>query len=589
MCFTRVICVVATLTLVDWAFAQQATTRVSVSASELQGDAFSTAPSISANGRFVTFHSAAQNLVPGDTNGFMDVFLRDRLTGQTERVSVDSTGGQGNGDSFFASTSDDGRYVTFSSDASNLVSGDGNGVVDVFVHDRASGETSCVSVGVNGADADGRSDLAAISADGRFVAFTSAATNLVVGDTDGFADVFVRDLDADETSRVSIGRFGAQPDRFGVANFLAISADGRFVAFQHLAGNLVAGDTNGVNDVFLYDRAILATTRVSVSSTGAQANGTSGNDRLSVSANGRFVAFASSATNLTAADSNELADVFLHDMATGETSLVSTTPSGDTCDGVSVAPSLSRDGRYVAFLSTATNLVPGDTNGLQDVFVRDLRAGTTERVSIDSAGTEANGDSYFPALSGDGRQVAFISYATNLVMNDTNGSMDVFVHDRMSCAQGTVNAGQGPVVNVLVVNGNPRFVPVDTASPIEVSLAAAPTGPTPARYVLWIWRGAPMDPVDFVARGQSLGCMIAPTPIQLGAGPQPAACLRGGVPPAASRGIIDVVGPGPAPWTLRRSNAGRARMFTIQGAIEDAGAANSIGFSVTNAVVVAIQ
>ena len=405
----------------------QATSRESLGAGGAQGDGRSILPAISADGRYVTFQSDAANLVAGDTNGVTDVFVRDRLTGTTERVSVDSAGAQGNGASSVPSISADGRYVAFLSNASNLVTGDTNGVTDVFVHDRTTGATERASVATGGAQSDGGCGYVAISPDGRFVAIGSVATNLVVGDTNGTGDVFLRDRIAGTTERVSVGATGQQGNNFSGSP--AVSADGRFVAFSSVATNLVTGDTNNSFDVFVRDVAAGTTERVNVDSSGTQAN--FGGVYPSISADGRFVAFFSVASNLVVGDTNGFADTFLRDRASGTTERISVATNGAQGDQASSYGSISDDGRYVAFQSRASNLVPGDMNGSYDVFLRDRISGTTRRVSVATGGTEGNGDSgnYGLAISADGRCVTFDGRATNLVAGDTNAADDVFVWD----------------------------------------------------------------------------------------------------------------------------------------------------------------
>jgi Tol biopolymer transport system component len=401
------------------------TTRQSVATGGAQADGRSFIPALSADGRYAAFYSDASNLVSGDTNSARDVFIRDGQTGETTRVSVDSAGGQANGDSFEPAVSADGRYVAFSSAATNLVSGDTNGVNDVFVRDRQQNTTTRVSLGLNGANANGGSDSPSISGDGQRVAFTSAATNIVAGDTNNQRDVFVVDRQSPTAMRASLSTPGdeANLDSFNPE----LSADGRFVVFTTFASNLVGFDDNEGSDVFLRDLQAGTTTRVSEYTGGFQIDGDS--LRPAISADGRYVAFDSDAWNLVWGDTNDVFDVFLIDRANGAVTRVSVDDSGDQSDGGSFRPSLSADGRYVAYYSDASNLVPGDTNGAADVILYDRLSGATKRVSVAGGGGEANGSSLRPALSANGRLVIFESDATNLVPGDTNQFTDVFTHD----------------------------------------------------------------------------------------------------------------------------------------------------------------
>jgi len=406
----------------------QATTRASVTTRGTQANGQSAGPAISANGRYVAFTSEGTNVVAGDTNEAQDVFVRDRITGATTRVSISTRGTQANSSSFGpAAISANGRYVAFSSLATNLVAGANGGV---FVHDRVTRTTKLVSVATGGAKANG--GVPAISADGRFVAFISSASNLVAGDTDGWQDVFVHDRVSRITTRATVATGGAKANRdsFGPA---AISANGRYVAFGSDATNLVAGDTNERPDVFVRDRVSGTTTRVSVAARGTQSNLNS--LQPTISANGRYVAFSSIASNLVVGDTNGIVDVFVRDRVAGATTRVSVSSRGvqaartdlDTTREDSEKPTISADGRYVAFLSGAGNLVARDTNGAGDVFVRDRVTGTTTRASVATGGAQANQWSSDPAISADGRYVTFFSDASNLVAGDTNGLSDVFV------------------------------------------------------------------------------------------------------------------------------------------------------------------
>ena len=363
----------------------QTTERVSVGPGGIEGNNASNAPSISGNGRYVAFESFATNLVASDGNGFIDVFVHDLQTGATTRMSVDSLGNEGNRPSANSAISADGRYVAFESEADNLVAGDTAfpfGFTDIFVHDMQTRNTTRVSVDSGGGEGDGPSFNPSISGDGGYVAFDSDA-DLVLPDIWGVYEIFVHERQTGTTTRVSVDSAGTQGNDHSYSP--SISEDGRYVAFESLSTNLVAGDGNGVIDIFVHDRNTATTTRVSVDSLGNEGNG----------------------------DSN--------------------------------FPSISSDGRYVAFESDADNLigVGNDTNGSTDVFVHDRDAdgnGTydepggvsTTRVSVDSAGLEGNGNSSASAISSDGRSVIFESDADNLigVGNDTNGSTDVFVDDR---------------------------------------------------------------------------------------------------------------------------------------------------------------
>jgi Tol biopolymer transport system component len=423
----------------------QSTERASVSTGGTEANGISGLGAMSGDGRFVVFESSASNLVAGDTNGFKDIFVRDRLNGTTELVSSDSAGVIGDSESDDPFISPDGRWVVFYSYATNLVAGDTNGDFDVYIKDRQSGATERISLSTAGAEGDWNARYAAVSADGRYVAFSSNSTNMAPGDTNSAYDIFIRDRLNLTTEMVSVDNGGLQGTQQSI--YPALSADGRYVAFESNAPNLVPGDTNNVRDIIVRDLVGLTTERVSVDSAGVQANGAC--FWPSISSDGRYVAFHSSATNLVAGDTNATLDVFVHDRQTGTTVRVSVDSAGVQGGGQSLNPTISLTGRYVTFESAASNLVAGDTNALRDIFVHDRQTGTTERVSIDTAGAQANSLSQWAAIAGDGSAVAFQSPATNLVSGDTNVLQDIFVRERgggVSPGSDLCQAGTGSVM-----------------------------------------------------------------------------------------------------------------------------------------------
>jgi len=397
--------------------------RVSVGAGGAQGDGESKFPSVSSDGRYVAFASAASNLIAGDTNGHEDIFVYDNQTGTTTRVSVASNGGEGNNASYTPVISGNGRYVIFESLASNLVAGDTNNSYDVLVHDRVTAQTNRL----------GSNSLVSfcpcgLSSDGRYAAFTA---NDLGGAPFSGKYIFLYDTQESTASQVHINNSGT-PGNGGVSS-LAVSADGSWLAYSSTSTNLCDGDTNGLEDVFLREQASGNTIRVSVTSSGVQSNGQSRN--AAISGDGRYVAFDSMATNLVSPYSNPWhSDVYVHDRSTGQTSLASQSSTGEGGNSISSGPAVSGNGRYIAFSSYSDNLVSSDTNGMQDVFVRDRQEGKTYMLSSRLDLLQANKASYWPALSSEARFVAFTSEATNLVGSDTNGKTDVFLRDWSSLA-----------------------------------------------------------------------------------------------------------------------------------------------------------
>lgn len=250
-----------------------------------------------------------------------------------------------------------------------------------------------------------------ISRNGRYVAFESWATNLVSNDTNGKGDVFLRDLQQGTTVRVDVDSSGHEAARGGKAP--AMSADGRYVVFESDSDDLVLGDTNGESDVFLRDTVFATTERISVASDGSEANGTS--VEASISPRGDVVVFTSNASNLVPDDRNGVADVFVHDLPSAVTTRASTGPTGGDLNGWSTSPVITDDLVHVVFVSFASDLVPNDSNGLADVFEYDRRTGATICLSVDPSGGTADKGSFNPDVSADGRFVVFDSEAMNLV------------------------------------------------------------------------------------------------------------------------------------------------------------------------------
>lgn len=351
------------------------------------------------------------------------------ILGTTSMVSVKSDGNYANSESDHPSVSGDGRYVAFSSLSSDLVSGDTNGVQDVFIHDRASGITRRISSGIWG-EGNGISKAPVISADGRYIAFQSFANNLIEGDMNAFCDIFVYDRIEDNITRVSVNSAGVEAN--AGSYYPSISGDGRYIAFYTTATNLANTAGLGNNDVYVHDQDTKKTTLISKSSSGTAGNGNS--LYPSISDDGIYIAFSSDSQNLDSSDTGDAYDIFYHDLEIGTTSRVL---GGDSLsqvqpNGDSFYPSISANGRYIAFTSDATNLVKGeiDSNGVSDVFVIETNQKKTSRISVDSSENQVSGGGYNPRISADGNYIAFGSGATSLVPGDLNSKTDVFLRNR---------------------------------------------------------------------------------------------------------------------------------------------------------------
>jgi uncharacterized repeat protein (TIGR01451 family) len=441
--------------------------------SSVVGDHLGDYGDMTPDGRFVVFASAASNLVPGDTNGVGDVFVRDRRTGVTERVSVGPKGVQGNGDSNFLgistapAISDDGRYVAFKSDASNLVKGDRNNLTDVFVRDRAAGTTERVS-------GDGGGDNPGISPDGNFVAFETF-------DFDGdFAqDIYLRNRTTGAIERISVSHDGSEVFSPSEDPVVANAPNGRpIVAFASGAPNLVPND--GINmDVFVRDLSgpSPTTERVSVSSDEQPAGKFDTSRNAAITADGRFVAFQSDAQNFTAdPQTGFFSDIFVRDRKAGTTVLASPNGRGREASGQSEDPEISPNGRFVSFASFASDLIartPDPDGGLvRDAFVRDLTAGSTEIISVTSAHLDAtregnHDDVGAGPVSADGLVTLMGTQADNLFAGDNNGVNDVYVSDRRPAADLSLTKADAPD-------------PVAPRGTLTYTLAATNNGPNAA-------------------------------------------------------------------------------------------------------------
>jgi len=467
-----------TSSLVAVSAAAESTTIISVNAQGQAANGFSDRPAISADGRFVAYESDALDLAAGDTNGRKDIFLYDLQTNAVTRVSVGANGAQSNNGSASPAISQDGRYVAFESQATNLVSNDTNISQDIFIHDRITATTVRVSVSSSGVEANGDCLHPAISGDGRFVVFVSAATNLAAGDTNTASDVFLHDRDPDQngvfdenngtTMRITSSGPSAVSSTSS-SNFPSISRNGQYAAFSSLDSTLVPGDVNGWQDIFVYNIQTGLIELVSVSSSGQQ--GDLESSYTSLSADGRYVAFISAATNLVSGDSNAKTDVFVHDRAAHTTVRASVSNTGAQSGGASTNPVISGDGRYVSFVTESSGLTAklttdeaitprvfdaitaasgggggGGTTIPQVIYRRDLSLQKTVRVSSNNAGSSANGSSMSLAMATDGIVAAFASDATNLsTVTDSNAGRDVFVRDMNTSvtAAATKSSGGG--------------------------------------------------------------------------------------------------------------------------------------------------
>lgn len=388
------------------------------------GDAF--VGGTSRDGSLVTFMSFATDLVPDDDNGEADVFLTDASSGATSLLSRTPAGEPANGESIGPVLSPDGRWVAHYSAATDLVDGaDDNATTDVFLTRVADGRTLRASTSVDGAAGSGESSYPAVSGRGRYVAYQSWADDLVAGDTNGVSDLFVLDRRSGETTMITNAPDGSPADNF--SDHPSISRDGRFVAFTSAATNLVADKTTPWNDIFVHDRETGETTLISRTPAGQPAGSNSFDP--SISPDGRYVVYMSRASDLTSdVDTNFVGDIFRHDRETGETILISRSTGGGTAVAESHEPSISRNGKVITFYSYAWDLVADDVDDWWgDVYMLRQRRGELVKITESPVGDPADFHSANAHVSADGSTIAFSSGATNLVAGDTNGLRDAFV------------------------------------------------------------------------------------------------------------------------------------------------------------------
>ena len=398
--------------------------RVSVTSDGSEVLGFASSASLSGDGRFVAFSETADGLVPDDVNGVSDIFVRDRITNTTERLSaaLASTADDAESDSnafpsYNPVISDNGQAVAFETFGKETSS--------IFLYSRDTDTVELISASATGEAGNGSAKNVDISADARFVVFQSDADNLVADDTNQASDIFLRDRLLNTIESVSLAADSTQSN--GNAGQASISADGRYIAFTSTASNLVENDTNETADIFVYDRQLQTTERISVATDGTQSDGFS--RAPSISADGRYVSYDSMATNLVADDTNKRGDVFVFDRETQTTTRVSLSTEGVESNNFSFNHDISGEGRYVTYSSAATNLVEQDTNRVRDVFVFDRETQTTTRLSVNADGVQGNRESRESTFSADGRFIAYQSSADILVDDDTNGRTDIFVYD----------------------------------------------------------------------------------------------------------------------------------------------------------------
>ena len=394
---------------------------ISQSPQQRPADAYSTAPSLSADGNVLSFTSVASNLIGADSNTYRDVFVHQQSTGKIELVSAIPSGRAGNGPSHSSQISANGRYVIFVSEADNLVAGDNNQCADIFVRDLRSGRTQRITPNIvtdnaNSWEANGPSSQPCISIGGRFIAFTSLASNWVENDHNQCSDVFIHDLWLEKTYCASINANGIPAA--GASHSPTLAAARPKLAFVSTAIEL--GAHPAVPQIFYSDGLGKSPTHISTSAMGFAANAACSQPALS--ANGDTVAYCSLANNLHAVDQNASSDIYLYHHSSRATQLASKHESGAAFNQPSCQPSLSADGRFLAFATITDGIHPLDLNGAQDIYRLDTATGQLKRISAPGSGM-----SFSPTISTDGQSVAFASSSADLVVADTNLSRDIFL------------------------------------------------------------------------------------------------------------------------------------------------------------------
>ncbi|KKL45065.1 hypothetical protein LCGC14_2359410, partial [marine sediment metagenome] len=423
------ITLIAVLIFVSFISGVEKTARISTKSSGAQvTDNASADASITYRGDYVAFESLSETLVT-DTNNAMDIFKKDVKKGTMTRVSTNTAGTQVNGASMNPAISgSSGRFVAFQSDATNLISVDANSKTDIFRKDTSSaGTTILISANTTGVSANGNSANPSITGGGSITAYESDATDLIAAgtDTNNKTDIFVRGT---STSRISTGSSGTESNND--SNNPSIAAiNGRYVAFESTATNLITPPGTATKDIYRKDTSSAGTTiLISADTAGGAADGAS--SKASISGEGRYVAFQSDATDLitSGTDTNNKTDIFVKDTVSNTTTRVSLSSSGAQATGASTNPSISTDGRHVAFESAATDLVTGDANGaVSDIFIKDTVSGTITRLSTNTSEVQSNAAANNASTSRYGQYVAYDSTATNLVSGDTNALQDVFL------------------------------------------------------------------------------------------------------------------------------------------------------------------